>query len=171
MPVLSVHSTVSGTEIVDRRQALHDHLLLRHAQGTARQRDRRDHRQQLGRQPDGERHRRTSADSSTGLPNSTCVVEHDHDEGDGEPSGQRGRRHAGRAERATAPALPPSADAAAPKGRRARCRRPARRASPVCATAPRNRAFEASAALPGGHRAGPLFRPDRVRRSAPLRWR
>ena len=48
---------VHGAEIVDRGQALHDHLSLGQLHRRAGQRDRHDHRQQLGCQPDRERQR------------------------------------------------------------------------------------------------------------------
>jgi hypothetical protein len=48
---------VHGPHIVNRGQPLHDDLLLRHPHRRARERDRDDHRQQFGRQPDRERHR------------------------------------------------------------------------------------------------------------------
>ena len=46
---------VHGAQVVDRGQALHDHLALRHLHRRPGQRDRNDHRQQFRRQPDGER--------------------------------------------------------------------------------------------------------------------
>ena len=48
---------VHGAEIVDGRKALHDHLSLGQLHRRPGKRDRHDHRQQLRRQPDGERQR------------------------------------------------------------------------------------------------------------------
>ena len=48
---------VDAAEVLDRREVLHDHLLARHPDRALRERDGRDHRQELGREPDRERHR------------------------------------------------------------------------------------------------------------------
>ena len=47
---------VHGPEVLDRIEALDDHLLARHRQGALGQVDRHDHRQHLGRQPDRDGH-------------------------------------------------------------------------------------------------------------------
>ena len=48
---------VHRAQVFNRRQAFDDHFVARHSQRAARQRDRDDHRQQLGREADGKRHR------------------------------------------------------------------------------------------------------------------
>ena len=48
---------VHGAQVLDRRQALDDHLALRHALSTLAQRDGHDHRQELGGQTDRQRQR------------------------------------------------------------------------------------------------------------------
>ena len=80
-----------GAEIVDRGQALDDHLARRHAQRAARQGDGGDHRQQLGRQADRQRHREHQRFQHR--PAEQHVRgQHHQDQRDGEPRDQQAER-------------------------------------------------------------------------------
>ena len=68
---------VHAAEIVDGRLPLDDHLLARHAQGAVREGDRHDHRQELGRQSDGERQREQEELQQRSMEE---VVDEDHEQ-------------------------------------------------------------------------------------------
>jgi hypothetical protein len=68
---------VHAAEVLDRREAPHDHLRARHALGAVSEVDADDRRQQLRSQPDGQRH-----GEEEGLQHGTLQVDVDGEDGD-----------------------------------------------------------------------------------------
>ena len=80
---------VDAAEVLNRRQVLDDHLLARHAQRALGQRDRADHRQELRRQADAERHGEEQRFERV-VPERDAHQQDEQHQDDGRPAGSAG---------------------------------------------------------------------------------